>query len=139
MLFNLTARYMIFACLATLSNLAVQRCIFWIGPDNNQFLIALISGTTVGLLVKYLFDKYFIFKRINQGISKSAKEFFLYSITGSVTTLLFWGTEATFWWVWPTHEMRELGAILGLIAGYIIKFHIDKKIVFNDNHLRGKS
>lgn len=138
-LFNLTARYTCFAVFASLANLTAQRCVFWVGQDKATFSIAVAAGTITGLLIKYFLDKYFIFKKINKKISKSAKEFLLYSATGSATTLLFCGVEATFWLVWKTHEMRELGAILGLMTGYTIKYQMDKRLVFNDPQHRGES
>ena len=50
---------------------------------------------------------------------------------GIFSTIIFWGTEYIFWIIWRQENMRELGAILGLIIGYIIKYKLDKKYVFN--------
>ena len=55
----------------------------------------------------------------------------LYSITGVSTTALFWGAEFSFWLIWQTHLMREVGAASGLATGYIVKDYLDRKYVFN--------
>ena len=50
---------------------------------------------------------------------------------GLVTTALFWGTETAFWLLWGTEAMRELGAVLGLSVGYVVKYNLDKRYVFS--------
>ena len=36
-----------------------------------------------------------------------------------------------FWTYFKTHNMREIGAIIGLTIGYMIKYKLDKNFVFN--------
>ena len=50
---------------------------------------------------------------------------------GIGTTSIFWGTETLFWLTWKTNSMKELGAIIGLSMGYIIKYRLNKRYVFN--------
>jgi putative flippase GtrA len=57
---------------------------------------------------------------------------------GLVTTAIFWGTETIFWLTWRTHAMRELGAVLGLVIGYTVKFHLDRRFVFTDAALAAR-
>ena len=52
---------------------------------------------------------------------------------GISTTIVFWTTESMFWLIWKTEMMREFGAIIGLSIGYILKYRLDRKYVFNTN------
>jgi putative flippase GtrA len=54
---------------------------------------------------------------------------------GLVTTAIFWGTETAFWMIWHTGMMRELGAVLGLLVGYVVKYNLDRRFVFTDRRL----
>ena len=127
----LVLRYTLFAVLATLANLAMQRLVFWAWPGTGTFAVALGTGTVVGLVVKYLLDKRWIFADTSRGMRAHGQKFALYSAMGLVTTALFWGTETAFWLLWGTDAMRELGAILGLSVGYVVKYHLDKRFVFS--------
>ncbi|MDC1270063.1 GtrA family protein, partial [Amylibacter sp.] len=43
--------------------------------------------------------------------------------------------ETAFWLVWQTYAMRELGAVLGLSIGYVVKYNLDRRFVFTDTEL----
>lgn len=58
------------------------------------------------------------------------KKFILYSSMGVVTTLIFWGTELGFEFIFATKFMRYIGGIIGLTIGYTVKYHLDKRFVF---------
>ena len=64
-----------------------------------------------------------------------SKKFSLYTAMGLITTAIFWGTETVFWLIWQTDAMRELGAVLGLSVGYVVKYNLDRRFVFTDNRL----
>ncbi|MCY4178204.1 MAG: GtrA family protein, partial [Endozoicomonadaceae bacterium] len=49
---------------------------------------------------------------------------------GLATTAIFWGTEYFFQIIFKTDFMRYTGGIIGLIAGYLIKYRLDKRFVF---------
>lgn len=128
---GLILRYGAFAAIATLANLGAQRAAFALVPEGQlRLATALICGTGVGLVVKYLLDKRWIFHDRLRPAREETRTFSLYTLTGVGTTALFWGTESLFWAVWQTQEMRELGAVLGLTAGYVIKYNLDKRFVF---------
>lgn len=133
-LYNLVFRYSLFATLATCSNLVSQRLVLGIGNSDIIFILALLVGTFVGLLLKYILDKRWIFRDTSADIQ--GKKFFLYAAMGIITTLIFWGVETTFWLVWQSNAMRELGAVIGLSIGYTIKYGLDRRFVFTDIHLR---
>lgn len=116
-----------FAVLAVLLNLAVQRAVMAMGEGAMIFVAAMGTGTLAGLLLKYWLDSRWIFASAPGG---TQRRFGLYSATGGLTTALFWGSETLFWTIWQTETMRELGAILGLGAGYALKYELDRRFVF---------
>ena len=132
---TLVFRYVVFAILATLVNLIIQRFVLWFGDGSAMLTLALAAGTTTGLLVKYFLDKHWIFEDLSVGAIELTKKFSLYTVMGIFTTLLFWGTEILFWLTWRTDMMREIGAIVGLSIGYFVKYHLDKRYVFTDSKL----
>lgn len=134
-LHTLVLRYACFAAVATLANLAIQRIVLTLGEGGGVFAAAVAAGTLVGLVVKYLLDKRWIFFDTSTGVRAHGTRFALYTGMGLVTTALFWGTETAFWVIWQTDRMRELGAVLGLGVGYIIKYNLDRRFVFTDARL----
>lgn len=136
---TLILRYSGFAVVATIANLATQRLVLVIGDTLGIVALAIAMGTLVGLMLKYILDKRWIFHDTSSGLQAHSKKFMLYTVMGLITTAIFWGTELTFWLVWKTDTMRELGAILGLGVGYIIKYNLDRKFVFTDSHMRAMS
>jgi len=127
---GLVIRYAAFAALATVANLAAQRLVFAVIDREISFVLALVAGTGVGLVLKYILDKKWIFFDAAQSFGAEGRKFSLYTLTGVATTLVFWGAEAVFWQIWQTQMMREIGAIFGLTIGYVIKFNLDRRYVF---------
>ncbi len=132
----LVLRYALFAGLATLANLAAQRFVLTFGRSDMLFAAAVVAGTGVGLVLKYVLDKRWIFQDFSTGIGAHGRKFALYTGMGIFTTLIFWGSETAFWAIWRTDAMRELGAVLGLAVGYVVKYRLDRRFVFNDAALR---
>ena len=87
-------------------------------------------GTGFGLVVKYILDKKYIFQYKTETPAHNRQIFFLYTIMGILTTMIFWGFELGFHYFFQTKEMRYLGGILGLMIGYICKYYLDKRYVF---------
>jgi len=131
----LVLRYAFFAVLATIANLATQRLVLWLGDSSTLFALAVGAGTLVGLVLKYVLDKRWIFEDMSVGAKAHGKKFSLYSAMGIVTTAIFWSTETAFWLVWQTDMMRELGAVIGLSIGYVVKYNLDRRFVFTDARL----
>ncbi len=132
---TLIFRYAAFAVIATIVNLAVQRLVLLQGTTTFWFLAAMGLGTIAGLVVKYILDKRWIFADTSTGVKAHGKKFGLYTAMGVFTTVIFWGTETAFWLIWQTDGMRELGAILGLAVGYVVKYLLDRRFVFTDSRL----
>ena len=122
--------YFFFAAVSTIFNLLTQRMILSFNKTNLFFFIAISFGTLVGLTIKFFLDKSFIFFDKGQGLQHLIKKFGLYTSMGIYSTIIFWGTESIFWLIWRKENMREIGAILGLTIGYIIKYKLDKQYVF---------
>lgn len=126
---TIALRYLIFAVIATIANLGVQRLVLTGG--DGWFVWAVLAGTAVGLVVKYLLDKRWIFFDTSTGTAAHARKFTLYTVMGVLTTAIFWGMETAFWLIYSTDTMRELGAIIGLTIGYVVKYWLDRKYVFH--------
>ncbi len=98
--------------------------------SDKALALAIVVGTLVGLVIKYVLDKRWIFFDTTTGAVRHGRMFALYSALGIATTLIFWLSETVFWMLWKTHAMRELGAVLGLTIGYFVKFNLDQRYVF---------
>jgi putative flippase GtrA len=125
---TIALRYLIFAVIATIANLGVQRLV--LAGGDGWFVWAVLAGTAVGLVIKYLLDKRWIFFDTSTGTAAHARKFTLYTVMGLLTTAIFWGMETAFWLIYSTDAMRELGAIIGLTIGYVVKYWLDRKYVF---------
>jgi len=143
----LILRYAVFAVIATVANLGTQRLVLHLGAQLPAWLdgwvtpklfaaavfgAAMILGTFVGLVIKYVLDKKWIFFDAGTGLKQHGAKFGLYTAMGLVTTAIFWSTETLFWTIWHTEPMRELGAVLGLAVGYVVKYRLDRRFVFTD-------
>jgi putative flippase GtrA len=129
----LVIRYAGFAVLATLANLGTQRAIFALGGTAPWlFAVALFMGTGVGLVVKYVLDKNWIFYDAGQGLRDHGQKFTLYVVMGLVTTAIFWGMESLFWFLSHQAALRDAGAVIGLAIGYVVKYRLDRRFVFTD-------
>ena len=128
---TLILRYVAFAILATFANLGTQRLVLLSGDTQVIFALAVVVGTAAGLVVKYILDKRWIFADRTTGVREHGRKFSLYTAMGLITTAIFWASETAFWLIWNTHEAREIGAVLGLAVGYVVKYQLDRRFVFN--------
>ncbi len=130
---GLVLRYAGFAVVATLANLGTQRLAL---AGSAALPVAIGCGTLVGLVVKYLLDKRWIFFDTSAGAAMHGRKFAAYAATGVVTTLIFWGSETLFWMLWHRDVLREVGAVLGLAIGYAMKYRLDARLVFAGGSVR---
>ena len=121
--------YTVFCIVAMAVNIGSQDLALRLWPTGIWFSI--FVGTGTGLVVKYLLDKRFIFGFKPQNMSHDSRTFVLYTLMGVVTTAIFWGFEYGFWLAFETAQMRYAGGVIGLAIGYLAKYHLDKKFVFN--------
>lgn len=127
---TLILRYTAFAVVATLANLLAQRAVLAVDRGAFAFALAMAVGTGTGLVVKYALDKRWIFGDRSTGLAAHSRRFGLYTAMGLVTTAIFWGAETLAWAVWHTDTAREIGAVLGLSVGYVVKYNLDRRFVF---------
>jgi putative flippase GtrA len=126
----IAAKYALFAILATISNIGAQRLLFLLYDGRFAIYIAMVLGTSTGLIIKYILDKRYIFYYKTESIRGDLRKFILYSLMGVVTTLVFWITELVFDFFFAFDEAKYLGAVLGLSLGYTLKYFLDKRFVF---------
>lgn len=128
---TIAIRYVFFAAMATGCNLGTQALLdlFYRGPL--ALYASLAVGTLVGLAIKYVLDKNFIFYDSTRGLARSGRQFARYALTGALTTALFWGLELGFFAAFGTRTGRYSGGALGLASGYWLKYHLDRRLVFS--------
>ncbi|HUI21342.1 MAG TPA: GtrA family protein [Methylocella sp.] len=122
-------RYVIFAILAGLTNLASQEIVVRSLPAA-PIMVSILTGTAVGFIAKYLLDKRWIFFDGYDSHTDELRKITVYGLFGIATTLLFWGVELGFWHLWQTVEAKYFGAAIGLALGNWIKYQLDKEYVF---------
>lgn len=122
-------KYIVFCVAAIIVNLSTQR-IFLTSILIDYYFVALFSGTLAGLITKYFLDKNYIFYDFDHSFKNNSEKFTLYAVNGIFTTVIFWGMETLFHFVYSTDFARELGAVIGLSIGYFLKYRLDKKYVF---------
>jgi len=127
---SLVFRYIIVCLISILINILTQDFItrFYIGFCS--VTISIVVGTGVGLLAKYILDKHYIFCFRTRNNAHNAKTFALYTAMGLFTTIIFWGFEFGFHYIFETKEMRYFGGVIGLVIGYFTKYRLDKRFVF---------
>lgn len=123
--------YSVFAAVSIGVNIGAQALVIILYKSPYAVVASVVIGTAAGLLCKYVLDKKFIFNHQSKNIAYEARTFALYVAMGLATTLVFWGTEAAFHFVFQSNPMRYLGGIIGLSIGYFIKYKLDSKFVFN--------
>ncbi len=124
-------RYALFAGVATAINLGSQAVLLRVYHGALALAAAIILGTGTGLVTKYLLDKYWIFFDKSTSAAAHGKQFALYTGTGIATTLIFWTFEYGADALTPDGRWRYVGAMIGLAIGYIAKYRLDRRFVFN--------
>lgn len=127
---RLVLLYSLFATIATAANLLSQALVATQFQGPFVIEVSVVIGTAVGLPIKYVLDKKYIFRFTTNSIWHDSRLFALYLVMAIVTTSIFWGMEALFQILFDDTALRLLGGGLGLAIGYVIKYHLDKRLVF---------
>jgi putative flippase GtrA len=127
---RLVVVYSALALAATVANIGSQVAVTAIYTAAHSVLISVLVGTGVGLWLKYMLDKRYIFRFRTRGIGHESRIFILYSVMGVLTTSVFWIVEFGFYAYFERAEMRYVGGVLGLAVGYWMKYQLDKQYVF---------
>jgi putative flippase GtrA len=124
-------RYVVFAVVATLANLATQEAVMRLAPVA-ALTLSILAGTAAGFVLKYVLDKKWVFDDAYAGHREELHKVTLYGAFSVLTTLVFWGFEIAFWAIWRTDLAKYTGAVLGLAIGYAAKFALDRTFVFKE-------
>jgi hypothetical protein len=127
---KLPLTYAILAFIATCANIAAQDAALHVYSGPWDVMLSVVVGTGTGLVTKYVLDKKYIFGFRARDAAHDGRTFALYTLTGIVTTLVFWGFEFGFDHVFDSKAMRYLGAVIGLAIGYVMKYRLDRHFVF---------
>jgi putative flippase GtrA len=128
---NIAILYALFAIISIAINMLTQYTFFQIYKGEYYIYIGLVLGTGTGLITKYILDKKWIFYYKTKTAKKNLKTFTLYAIMGIITTIIFWGFELGFYYIFKeTETAKYIGGIIGLTIGYTTKYFLDKKYVF---------
>lgn len=122
--------YAAFAAISIGANLGSQSLAFHLLQGEFAVPISVCVGTGVGLIVKYLLDKAWIFRYEHRSIAHGVRTFTLYVAMGLGTTVVFWIVEFTANALFHDETARLAGGALGLVIGYVTKYHLDKRFVF---------
>lgn len=124
------ALYVTFAILSIAINILFQMLSIALYKGNYFIQVSIFVGTLLGLPIRYLLEKKYIFKYAAANLKHDAQLLMLYTLMAIFTTLIFWGIEFIFHIYFNDTFMRYLGAVIGLSIGFIVKYQLDKKYVF---------
>jgi len=127
---RLSMMYAVFAVLATVVNIGVQDLVVRVYTGPYFLMLSVGAGTFAGLALKYVLDKRYIFRFQAKSALHDGRTFVLYALMGVLTTVIFWGFEFGFYYLFQTGELRYFGGMLGLAIGYVAKYRLDKQFVF---------
>ncbi len=129
---KLVVVYTILAIIATLANIGAQEIVIRNYTGGFAITTSVLVGTAVGLVVKYILDKRYIFHFQARDALHDSQTFALYTFMGLATTAVFWGFEFGFQYWFQSKELRYIGGVIGLTIGYFIKYQLDKRYVFRE-------
>jgi len=129
----LVVKYTLFAIMATIANILCQDAVNRVYHGPYDLYPSMFLGTLVGLVVKYLLDKKYIFFFKSKNLFQDGQKFIFYASMGVITTFIFWGVEMAFDYTFKTIPMRYIGAVIGLSIGYWMKYQLDKRFVFRQS------
>lgn len=124
----LAVRYAIFCLFAMGANLGLQFVAH--RGFGLEFWPALGIGTAGGLVLKYVLDRNYIFAGRGVSLLKDARRLSLSGLLGLGTTAVFWSAEWLGHKFLPVCAGRYIGGAIGLMAGYALKYWMDRRWVF---------
>jgi putative flippase GtrA len=127
---QIAAVYTLVSFAAILVNIGTQAFSLLIYSGPYEVELSVLTGTVAGLPVKYVLEKKYVFRFKAKNLGHDARFFIFYSLMGVFTTVIFWGVEFAFHFIFNTDMMRYLGGILGLTVGSYVKYQLDKRYVF---------
>jgi len=122
--------YSLFAAISIAANLGTQKIYLITTTMRYAIPFSVIAGTAVGLAIKFILDKIWIFHYQHRNVAHGIQSFLLYSVMGIATTTIFWGFEFGADRIFGTEAARLTGGAIGLVLGYLAKYRLDKIFVF---------
>ncbi|SFQ63835.1 GtrA-like protein [Roseivivax halotolerans] len=124
-------RYAAAAAICVATNLAAQEAVMQTAPTA-PLMVSIVIGTGVGFLVKHVIDKTWTFREPYITPAAEARRITLSGVFSVLTTIIFWGFELGFYTIWGTDIAKYTGAVLGLTIGYVVKYMLDRRMVFRE-------
>ncbi|SLN65184.1 GtrA-like protein [Roseivivax jejudonensis] len=124
-------RYAAAAAICVATNLAAQEAVVQAAPGA-PLMVSIVIGTGVGFLVKHVIDKTWTFREPYITPAAEARRITLSGLFSVLTTVIFWGFELGFYVIWGTDAAKYTGAVLGLGIGYVVKYMLDRRMVFRE-------
>lgn len=124
-------RYVVAAVLSVIANLLAQEATVR-GLPPAPLMVSIVMGTGVGFLVKHVIDKRWTFRESYTTHRGEIQRVTLSALFAVLTTMIFWSFELSFHALWQTDLAKYTGAVLGLSIGYLIKFRLDRRLVFRE-------
>ena len=122
--------YALVSALATLANIGTQAVSIWTYNGVYAIELSVLVGTAMGFPIKYVLEKKYVFGFKANNLGHDTRLFILYGFMGVFTTIIFWGIEFLFQYMYGTVAMRYLGGAIGWTIGSFSKYHLDKRFVF---------
>jgi len=97
-------------------------------PYNMPELIGSIVAVGITYIVKFILDKFVVFKSTAFQLKETSEEFFKYFLFAIITTIENIGIQ--FLMTNVLHTPLEISMVVALSIGYITKFLLDRKYVF---------
>lgn len=98
-------------------------------PFNMRELIGSVFAVGITYIIKFFLDKYIVFKKTGSGLKETSIEFAKYFGFAILTTLENIGIQ--FLLTNYLNSPLELSFIIALTIGYLTKFFLDKRYIFN--------
>ena len=92
-------------------------------------LIGSVFAVGITYIIKFFLDKYIVFKKTGSGLKETSIEFAKYFGFAILTTLENIGIQ--FLLTNYLNSPLELSFIIALTIGYLTKFFLDKRYIFN--------
>ena len=129
------ALYSLFAFISMVTNISIQPIFLLFYQGMYAIELSIFIGTIIGLPIRFILEKKYIYKISRRCYKSSFGTFSLYGSSAVFTTLIFWGFEYTFHLLFEGDIMRYIGGIIGLTIGFVVKYRLDKKYVFGSNKM----
>jgi len=101
-------------------------------PDMSEFVGSVIA-VGITYIIKFFLDKFFVFKAVDRKLKQTSKEFIKYFVFAILTTLENLGIQFILSNLFGSPI--ELSVFIALSIGYVTKFFLDRKYVFENPSL----